>query len=198
MEIIFATSNEHKLFEIRTMLEGTGIEAKSLKDIGFTGTIEENGSTFAENAAIKAETIRNLTGKIVMADDSGIMIDYLNGRPGIYSSRFLGENTPHSEKRATILKRMQNVPDAERGARFVCAIAISYPDSITEIFEGVFEGRIAHEEKGENGFGYDSIFYVPEEGMTSAELSEERKNELSHRGKALRQAVEALKQVSIY
>lgn len=192
MQLIMATGNENKVREIRQMLQGTKIEVLSLKDAGIQAEIEENGATFEENAAIKAETIRNLTGKIVMADDSGLEIDALGGEPGIRSARFMGEETSYAVKNRAILDRMKDVPEKERTARFVCAVAIAYPDQPTKIFRGTFEGRIAHEPKGENGFGYDPIFFVPEKGCTSAELSPEDKNAVSHRGKALRQAVQAL------
>ncbi len=193
MKIIMATGNMAKVKEIRQMLEGTEIEVVSLKEAGISADIEENGKSFEENAAIKAEAIRDLTGHIVMADDSGLEIDALNGAPGIYSARFMGEDTSYDIKNAAILKQLEEVPEEKRGARFVCAVAIAYPDAQTEIFRGTFEGRIAYEIKGENGFGYDPIFYVPERGCTSAQLRPEEKNAMSHRGKALAQAVEALK-----
>lgn len=192
MKLIMATGNANKVKEIRQMLEGTEIEVLSLKDAGIEADIEENGTTFEENAAIKAETIRDLTGGIVMADDSGLEIDALNKEPGIHSSRFMGEDTPYDIKNQAILEKMKEVPEEQRTARFVCAVAIAYPDAPTKVFRGTFEGRIAHESRGGNGFGYDPIFYVPEKGCTSAELSPEEKNAISHRGKALRQAVKAL------
>lgn len=192
MKLIMATGNANKVKEIRQMLEGTEIEVLSLKDAGIEADIEENGTTFEENAAIKAETIRDLTGGIVMADDSGLEIDALNKEPGIHSSRFMGEDTSYDIKNQAILGKMKEVPEEQRTARFVCAVAIAYPDAPTKVFRGTFEGRIAYESRGGNGFGYDPIFYVPEKGCTSAELSPEEKNAISHRGKALRQAVKAL------
>lgn len=187
-----ATGNQNKVKEIREMLEGTEIEILSLKDIRLETEIDENGSTFEENAVIKAETIRDLTGQMVFADDSGLEIDALSGEPGVHSSRFMGEDTSYDIKNRAILDMLKDVPEEERTARFVCAVAIAYPDAPTKVFRGTFEGRIAHEIKGENGFGYDPIFYVPEKDCTSAELSPEEKNAISHRGKALRMAVKAL------
>lgn len=192
MKIIMATGNENKVREIREMLEGTDIEVLSLKDAKIDADIDENGSSFEENAAIKAEAIRDLTGQMVMADDSGLEIDAFGGEPGIHSSRFMGEDTSYDIKNNAILEKLKDVPEEERTARFVCAVAIAYPDKPTSIFRGTFEGRIAHEIKGENGFGYDPIFYVPEKGCTSAELAPGVKNAMSHRGKALKLAVKEL------
>ena len=192
MKIIMATQNADKVREIRQMLEGSDIEIISLKEAGITADINENGKTFEENAVIKAETIRNIAKEMVIADDSGLEIDYMGGEPGVYSARFMGEDTSYDIKNAAILKELEGVPDEERGARFVCSIAIAYPDRETKTFTGVFEGRIAYEPAGENGFGYDPIFFVPECGCTSAELAPEVKNSMSHRGKALKMAVSEL------
>ena len=196
-QIIMATGNMNKVKEIRQMLEGTDLTVLSLKDAGIEADIDENGTTFEENAAIKAETIRDLTGKVVMADDSGLEIDALGKAPGIHSSRFMGEDTPYTIKNQAILDKLKDVPEEERTARFVCAVAIAFPDAPTKVFRGTFEGRIAYEIKGENGFGYDPIFFVPEMGCTSAELSPEVKNSMSHRGKALALAVDELRQCRI-
>ena len=201
MKLIMATGNQNKVREIREMLKGSDIEIISMKEAGITADIEENGKTFEENAAIKAEAIRDLSGQMVLADDSGLMIDAMDGGPGVHSARFMGEDTSYDIKNAAILKELEKVPEEERGARFVCAMALAFPekDGIkpeTIIYRGVFEGRIAYEAKGENGFGYDPIFFVPSENMTSAELSPEEKNAMSHRGNALRQVVEALRQLS--
>lgn len=193
MKIIMATSNENKVREVREMLEGSDLEIVSLKEAGISADIDENGTTFAENALIKARAIRDISKQIVMADDSGLVIDALGGEPGVYSARFMGEDTSYDIKNGEILRRLENVPEEDRSARFVCAIAIAYPEGREETFEGFFEGRIAHKAAGENGFGYDPIFYVPERGCTSAELSPEEKNSMSHRGKALRAAISALK-----
>ena len=192
MKIIMATSNKDKVNEIRQMLSGTDIEIVSLKEAGVSINIEENGSSFDENAAIKANAVRDLTGQMAISDDSGLVIDYLDGAPGIYSSRFMGESTPYSEKNAAILEKLQGVPDEQRSARFVCSMAIAYPDGHTETVQGVMEGRIAHEIVGEGGFGYDPIFYLPEKGCTSAQLTASEKNAISHRGKALRKLVKIL------
>ena len=193
MKVIMATGNADKVREIRQMLEGSDIEIVSLKEAGIDVQIEETGSTFDENAAIKAEFIRDLTGHVTIADDSGLEIDYLNGAPGIYSSRFMGEDTSYDIKNAAILEKLAGVPDEQRGARFVCAMAIAYPEGSTAICKGVMEGRIAHEIAGDEGFGYDPIFFLPERGCTSAQLYPTEKNIVSHRGKALRQAVLVLK-----
>ncbi len=184
--IIFATGNQGKMREIRMILSDLGIPVVSMKEAGITADIEENGASFEENAAIKAKTVMELAGGIVLADDSGLEVDYLEGAPGIYSARFMGEDTPYEIKNRAILEKLQGVPDKERGARFVCAVACAFPDGSLLTARGVMEGRIGHEARGGNGFGYDPIFYLPGQGCTSAELSPEQKNELSHRGKALR------------
>ena len=147
--------------------------------------IDENGKSFEENAMIKAEAISKMTGEIVLADDSGLEIDYLNKEPGIYSARYMGEDTSYHIKNANLIQRLEGVPDEKRTARFVCAIAAAFPDGRRKTVRAAMEGRIGYEEKGENGFGYDPIFYLPEYGCTSAELSMEEKNRISHRGKAL-------------
>ena len=192
MKIIMATSNQDKVREIRQMLQGSDIEISSLKDAGIDIDIEETGTTFDENALIKAETVRDYTGQMAIADDSGLVIDYLDGAPGIYSSRFMGEDTPYPEKNAAILKKLENVPDEERSARFVCSMAIAYPDGHSTVCRGIMEGRIAYEIAGEGGFGYDPIFFLPDRGCTSAQLSPDEKNAISHRGKALRQVIDIL------
>lgn len=195
MKIIMATGNENKVTEIREMLEGSGLEIVSLKAAEISADIDENGATFEENAVIKAESIRDLTGRVVLADDSGLEIDYLGGAPGVHSARFMGEDTSYDIKNAAILEKLAGVPEEKRGARFVCAMAIAYPDAPTKVFRGVFEGRIAQRSAGSNGFGYDPIFFVPEHGCTSAELTPEEKNAVSHRGKALALAAEELKKL---
>ena len=191
MKVIMATTNANKVREIREMLENTDIEVSSLADCGIDVDIDENGSTFAENAMIKAKAIAKLTDGIVIADDSGLVIDVLGGEPGIHSARFMGD-APYEEKCAVILDKLKDVPDEKRSARFVCAMAVVYPNGEEKTFEGIFEGRIAHEYKGTNGFGYDPIFFVPEYGKTSAEMTPEEKNAMSHRGKALKMVVEEL------
>lgn len=190
--LIFATGNQDKMREIREILAGDDVEVLSLKDLDLDVDIVEDGSTFEENAAIKAKTICKMTGEIVLADDSGLEIDYLNKEPGIYSARYMGENTSYVEKNSNLIGRLEGVPDEKRTARFVCAIAAAFPDGSVRIVRGTMEGRIGYEAKGENGFGYDPIFYLPEYGCTSAELSREEKNRISHRGKALRAMKEEL------
>ena len=186
MKIIFATGNENKLREIRQITENMGIEIVSMKDAGYYTEVEETGTTFEENAYLKASAIAKKCNLPTLADDSGLEIDYLNKEPGIYSSRFMGEDTPHSVKNAELLRRMEGVPDEKRTARFVCAICLVRPDGSSETVKATMEGRVAYKSAGKNGFGYDPIFFLPERGCTSAELSPEEKNEISHRGKALR------------
>lgn len=195
-QIIFATSNEDKLREIRMILKDFDAEIISLKDAGITTEIIEDGKTFEDNAVIKATAIMKETGKLTLADDSGLEVDFLNKEPGVYSARYCGVNTSYRIKNRNIIERLIDVPDEERTARFVCAIAMAVPESVqmndmkteTRVFtvRATMEGRIGYEEKGENGFGYDPIFYLPEFGCYSAELAPEKKNEISHRGKALR------------
>lgn len=193
-KVIFATGNEGKMKEIREILGDLDIELLSLKDAGIHADIVEDGKTFEENAQIKAKAICDLTGEIVLADDSGLEIDHLNKEPGIYSARYMGEDTSYHIKNSSLIERLNGVPDEKRTARFVCAVAAAFPDGRVKTVRGTMEGRIGYEEKGENGFGYDSIFYLPEYGCTSAELSMEEKNKISHRGKALRGIRESVKE----
>jgi XTP/dITP diphosphohydrolase len=194
MKIIFATGNEGKMREIREILQDMDAEILSMKEAGIHADIVEDGSTFEENAIIKAKAVAAQTDAIVLADDSGLEIDYLNKEPGIYSARYLGEDTPYSVKNRKLLERLEGVPEEQRTARFVCAIAAVMPDGEVLTSHGVVEGRISHEIKGQNGFGYDPIFYVPERGCGMAELSEEDKNRISHRGRALEAMREKLTQ----
>ncbi len=185
--IIFATGNESKMKEIRMILEDLGAEILSMKQAGIDVEIVEDGMSFEENAEIKARAVaRVLTNDIVLADDSGLEIDYLDKAPGIYSARFAGEDTSYDIKNRILLDRLEGVPEEERAARFVCAVAAVFPDGTVSTVRKTIEGRIAEEAEGDNGFGYDPIFYVPEYGCTTAQMEPERKNELSHRGKALR------------
>ncbi|MGN1151339.1 MAG: XTP/dITP diphosphatase [Lachnospiraceae bacterium] len=184
-KIIFATGNEGKMREIRAILGDMDAEICSMKEAGIQTDIIEDGRTFEENAIIKAKTIAAQTDAVVLADDSGLEIDYLNKEPGIYSARYMGEDTPYSVKNKNLIDRLAGVPDEKRTARFVCAIAAAFPDGQVITTQGVIEGRIGYEEKGSNGFGYDPIFYVPEYGCSTAQLTEEQKNRISHRGKAL-------------
>jgi len=193
IEILFATSNAGKAKEVQAMFSDLDVDVKTLREEGIDVAIEENGQTFAENALIKAKAIAGMTDKIVLADDSGLVVDYLNGEPGIYSARYMGEDTSYDIKNAKILERMEGVPDDQRTARFVCAMAAIMPGGEVICTEGIMEGLIGYEMKGTNGFGYDPIFYLPEYGMTSSEISPEKKNEISHRGKALRKMQDELK-----
>lgn len=186
-KIIFATGNENKMKEIRMILSDLGMPILSMKEAGIHVDVVEDGTTFEENALIKAtEIAKTVENCIVLADDSGLEIDYLNKEPGIYSARYAGENTSYDIKNNLLLSRLEGVPDEKRTARFVCAIAAAFPDGTTEVVRGTIEGRIGYEIAGENGFGYDPIFYVPEYGCTTAEMNPDKKNELSHRGNALR------------
>lgn len=185
-KIIVATGNEGKMKEIRQILGDENIVFSSLKDEKLQDIpIIEDGTTFEENAIIKARKISDITGQMVLADDSGLEVDYLDKAPGIYSARYMGEDTPYSVKNQHIIDLLEGVEDEKRTARFVCVIACAFPDGHTITTRGTIEGRIGYEEKGTNGFGYDPIFYVPEFGCTTSELTPEEKNKVSHRGKAL-------------
>lgn len=192
-KIIFATGNENKMKEIRQIMGDMDVEILSMKQAGISADIVEDGTTFEENAVIKAKAIAEMTQEIVLADDSGLEIDYINKEPGIYSARYMGEDTSYHIKNQNLIDRLKDAKEEQRTARFVCAIAAAFPNGEVLTTIGIVEGRIAHEEKGENGFGYDPIFYVPEFGCTTAELSEEEKNKISHRGNALRAMKEKLK-----
>lgn len=192
MRIVFATGNKDKMREIHEIMDHLGMDIVSMREANVYEDIEENGSNFAQNAAIKASAIakalrmRNDMESIVLADDSGLEIDALGGEPGIYSARYLGKDTPYPEKNRKILDRLSGVPEEKRTARFVCAIAAVLPNGKILTTVQTMEGRIAHEISGENGFGYDPIFFLPQFDKTSAEISAEEKNSISHRGKALR------------
>lgn len=192
-KIIFATGNENKLKEIRQIMQDMDVEIISMKETGINIEIEETGTTFLENSYLKAKTIWDITGGIVMADDSGLVIDYLNGEPGLYSARYMGENTSYDIKNANILERMKAAKGNERSARFVASIVCILPNgkelSVVETMEGIIADKVA----GKNGFGYDPILYLPDYACTSAELSDNEKNKISHRGKALRLMREKLK-----
>ena len=184
-KIVFATTNEGKVKEIKEILKDFPIEVVSMKEMGITADIEENGATFEENSLIKARALAKLTGLPALADDSGLEVDYLNGEPGIYSARYLGRDTDYDYKNNYIIDKLSGAKGEERSARFVCVISLVLPDGREFVERGVVEGLIGYEQKGENGFGYDPIFYLPEYGKTSAELPPEEKNRISHRGKAL-------------
>ena len=197
-KIIVATGNEGKMKEIRQILAGDGIEYVSLKDENLQDVeIVEDGTTFEENAVIKAKTIAELTGQMVLADDSGLEVDYMDKAPGVYSARFLGEDTSYTVKNNYIIDKLAEAKGEERSARFVCVIACAFPDGKVITTRGTIEGQIGYEEKGENGFGYDPIFFLPERGCTTAELPPEEKNKISHRGRALTAMYEKLKEEKV-
>lgn len=195
-QVIFATGNAGKIREIQMILADAGLKIRSMKEAGICADIIEDGTTFTENALIKARAVAacpEASGCIVMADDSGLEVDALGGEPGIYSARYLGEDTPYSVKNAQIIKRLDGVEEEKRSARFVCAIAAVLPDGRELTTLGTIEGRIGYGEVGDNGFGYDPIFFVPELGKTTAQLTDEEKNRISHRGRALSLMKEELK-----
>ena len=194
-EIVLASSNQGKVREVEMMMKDMGIRVIPLSETSFTEEIEENGSTFEENAVIKAKAVAEKLLVPVLADDSGLEIDYLDKAPGIYSARYLGHDTPYSIKNRLILEKLEGVADEQRTARFVCSMALAFPDGKVLTTTATMEGRIAYEIKGENGFGYDPIFYLPQYGMSSAEMSPEQKNEISHRGKALRMMKEEIAKI---
>lgn len=197
-KIIFATGNQNKMREIREIMGNLPVEILSMKEAGIKADIREDGTTFEENAAIKAKAVAELLPEqdrdtIVLADDSGLEIDTLNGEPGIYSARYMGEDTSYHIKNAELIRRLEGVPEEKRTARFVCAVAAVLPDRTCLTVRGTIEGRIGYEERGSNGFGYDPIFMLPDRGCTTAELPPEGKNKISHRGKALRLMEEKLR-----
>ena len=202
MKMIFATGNEGKMREVRMIMEGTGIEVVSMKEAGIKVDIVEDGTTFEANALIKARAVAEAAGLPAMADDSGLEVDAMNKEPGVYSARFLGEDTSYVIKNQYIMDRLQGVPDEERTCRYACSIATAFPKGTSAVNEdahvyttfATLEGRVAYEAKGENGFGYDPIFFLPEYGKTDAELPLTEKNKIGHRGKALRAMVEKLKE----
>lgn len=190
-EILIATGNEHKVKEFKEMLEPMGYTIKSLKDLDTNIEIHETGTTFEENSMIKAKTLHEALGCAVMADDSGLQVDALDGAPGVYSARFMGEDTSYDIKNQYIIDAVKGKP---RGAQFVCVISYVEEDGTEHSFRGVVEGEINDHMLGENGFGYDPIFYYPPYKTTLANVSEEMKNAISHRGVALRQCVAYLKE----
>ncbi|MBO5459229.1 MAG: XTP/dITP diphosphatase [Lachnospira sp.] len=184
-KIIFASNNEGKIKEVKQICSDMNVEIISMKEAGIELDIEENGTTFEENALIKAEAIMKVTGQITIADDSGLEVDYLGGEPGVYSARYMGHDTPYDIKNQAIIDRLKGVEEKDRTARFVCAMAAVFPDGRHFTTRGTMEGIIGYEIKGSNGFGYDPIVYLPQYQKTSAELSPEEKNKISHRGEAL-------------
>lgn len=193
-QLIFATGNAGKMREIRQIMADMPLEIKSMKEAGVEADIIEDGKTFEQNALIKARAIQALVGGIVLADDSGLEVDYMDKMPGIYSARFMGEDTSYDIKNKAIIDALEKAEGEARSARFVCAIAAVLPDGSERVVRATMEGRIGYEIAGANGFGYDPIFFLPEYGKTSAELSPEEKNAISHRGKALRLMKEELKE----
>ena len=191
-KIIFATGNQGKIREIKQIMADMDVEILSMKEAGIFMEIEENGTTFEENALIKARTIAKEAGALVLADDSGLEIDYLDKAPGVLSARYLGEDTSYDVKNTHILGLLKDVKGEDRSARFVCSIAAVFPDGREFTTYATIEGEIAYKIEGENGFGYDPIFFVPEFGKTTAQLSSEEKNKISHRGKALTMMKEIL------
>lgn len=183
--MIFATGNQGKIKEIKAILGDIGEAIISMKEAGIDIDIVEDGKTFEENAIIKAKAVMERTGQLVLADDSGLEVDALGGEPGIYSARYMGENTSYEIKNRNIIERLEGVEGDARSARFVCVIAAAFPDGETVTTRGTIEGVIAKEPAGENGFGYDPIVYVPEYNMTTGQMEPEAKNAISHRGKAL-------------
>ena len=185
-QIIFATGNKDKMREIREIMADVDVEVLSMKEAGIVVDVVEDGETFEENTLIKAKAIAAHTDAIVLADDSGLEIDYLDKAPGVYSARFMGEDTSYDIKNQALIDKLDGVPKEERTARFVCAIGAVLPNKETLVVRETMEGYIGYEIAGENGFGYDPIFYLDEFGCSSAALSREQKNEISHRGKELR------------
>jgi XTP/dITP diphosphohydrolase len=198
--VIFATGNENKMREVREILAELPVEILSMKEAGISSDPDENGETFEENALIKAKAVAavlpdQLKDSVVLADDSGLEVDAMDKMPGVQSARWMGHDTSYRIKNAKIIENLEGVPVEKRTARFVDAIAAVLPDGRDLVVRGVIEGKIGYEEKGENGFGYDPIFMLPDMSRSTAELSPEEKNEISHRGKALRQIAEKLREV---
>jgi len=191
--IIFATKNKGKIKEINAILADMDVNVISMEDAGITIDVVEDGTTFEENSMKKAVQIMEVSGKITLADDSGLEIDYMDKAPGVYSARFMGEDATYAERFKAIFEKLEGVPEAQRTARFVSCIAAAFPDGRRMTSYDTVEGIIGYEVKGENGFGYDPIFFVPEKGRYMAELSQEEKNAISHRGKALGKMKELLK-----
>jgi XTP/dITP diphosphohydrolase len=197
--LVIATNNPGKLREFRALFAGSGFELTTPRDLGHSFDVEETGRTFAENAALKARAAARLTGTLALADDSGLEVDALGGRPGIFSARYAGgdrtaEGTDEGEQCRIVLRELEGVPDDQRTARFRCVIAIATPTGDVRFAEGVFEGRIGHELRGEHGFGYDPIFVVAGRDVTSAELPPQEKDRISHRGQAARKALDLLRE----
>lgn len=185
IELVLASRNKGKIEELKKLLSGLPVKVLSLSDFNCIPDIEETGSTFADNAEIKAKTVSSITGKYALADDSGLEIDALGGQPGVYSNRFAGPDATDEDRYNKVLDLMTGIPEQKRTARFRAAVSIATPDGDVITVEDKCEGRIAFEPQGNNGFGYDPVFYIPELGKTAAQLSPEEKNRISHRGKAM-------------
>ena len=202
MKLIFATGNKDKMDEIREIMGDLGFEVSSMKEEGIESDPDENGNTFEENALIKAKAVHEIAKEkgieaIVLADDSGLEIDCLGKEPGVYSARYLGRETPYKEKNLNLIMRVDETGDKDRTARFVCAVAAVFPDGETKVVRGTIEGTVAKTPSGNNGFGYDPIFYVPKFGCTTADLTNAEKNKVSHRGNALRLMKEILLKANV-
>ncbi len=191
-EAIIATHNPGKVKEFKEILEPKGYDVKSLAEIGFTEEIEETGHTFEENAILKAEAVAKAVNKMVIADDSGLSIDNLGGRPGVYSARYAGEQKDDQANIDKVLSELKGIEKEQRTARFRCALAVSIPGEETKTVEGHVEGYIAEESRGEYGFGYDQIFIVKDKDKTMAELTSDEKNKISHRADALKKLAKLL------
>ena len=196
MKLVLASKNQHKLVEMQTILGQLGLEVVLESQVGVDVDVEETGTTFLENAALKAKAVMEASGMAAIADDSGLVVDALDGAPGVYSARYGGLGSD-PERTALLLKNMEGVPAENRTARFVSAIVCALPDGRTVSAQGTCEGTILFETRGSNGFGYDPVFYVPQLGKTFAEASSEEKNALSHRGRALREFLKARKEAGI-
>ena len=195
IRLIAATKNKGKLDEIAQLLVQLPYDVVSMAEAGIADDIEENGSTFEENAMIKAKSVWKATGEAVIADDSGLEVDYLNGAPGVYSARYAGEGASDGDRNRKLLAALEGVPADKRTGRFVCAIAVVFPNGSSLTVRGTCEGYIAFEPAGSNGFGYDPLFYVPEVGLTIAQMEADIKNSISHRGNALRKMAEQLERI---
>ncbi|MFL6555831.1 MAG: XTP/dITP diphosphatase [Bacillus sp. (in: firmicutes)] len=185
-EVIIATKNPGKAMEFEHIFSSRGITVRTLLDFPEIPEVEETGVTFEENATLKAEAVSKALGKMVIGDDSGLIVDALEGRPGIFSARYAGEPKDDQNNTDKVLSELEGIPEQKRSARFYCALAVAVPGQETITVSGTCEGRILEERRGSNGFGYDPVFYVPEKGLAMAELSSEEKNEISHRANALK------------
>jgi XTP/dITP diphosphohydrolase len=197
-EILIATKNKGKVKEFSDLFAEKGVRVSSLFDVPNVDDVEETGSTFVENAKIKAETISKLCNKIVVADDSGLSVDALDGRPGVFSARYAGEKKNDQLNLQKVLKEMEGVPFEKRTARFQCVLAVAIPNEETKIFEGTCDGYITDNPDGENGFGYDPIFYIVDKKQTMAQLSSDEKNRISHRANAMKKLSENWDTITLF